>query len=91
MVLEEGFAGGVLLEHLNGGGVQGRNTTFGRGEGELCAGFDEGVVGVCELGLAGVSESVLRAEAGWMRGGGGNGSPGTSRWASQSPRAGRER
>lgn len=51
VVLQEGLAGGVLLEHLDRGGVQGRKATLGGGEGELCAGFDEDVVGVSELGL----------------------------------------
>lgn len=54
VLLEKSLAGGVLLEHLHGGRVQGCNAALGRGKGELCAGFDENVVGVCELGLVGV-------------------------------------
>lgn len=51
MVLQESLAGGVLLEHLHRGGVQGCKPALGGGEGELCASLDEDIVRVCELGL----------------------------------------
>lgn len=51
VVLEECLAGGVGLEHLYRGRVQGSDSALGRSEGELCASFDEGVVRVGELRL----------------------------------------
>lgn len=51
VVLEECLARSVRLEHLYRGRVQGSNSSLGRSESELCAGFDESVVRVCELRL----------------------------------------
>lgn len=51
VLLEEGRRRGVRLEHLDRGGVEGRDAALGRGEGQLGARLDEDVVGVGELGL----------------------------------------
>jgi hypothetical protein len=50
LFLEEGLGGGVCLEHLHGGWVEGCFAAFGRGdcEGDL---FVEDIVGVSEFGL----------------------------------------
>lgn len=51
LVVVEEVDGAVVLEHVDAHGVERRDAALGGREGELGAGLDEGIVGVCQLRL----------------------------------------